>query len=164
MSFSSRFELRFRGGLVVRRSVVAAVRGSVAVLCESSLSRLIAVARSMSWFLAIETFSFLHEFQMFRGHRVDVHGVRVLRTGRVLVGSVLSIVLVVPQVSSQSGHESSPVVVKENGFVAPFFYCFRDSFHGHDSFDQFRFKGFLIEVDEDSMVRIVCRGNSCFSN
>jgi len=135
MSFSSRFKLGFRGGLVARRSVVVVrrsvvvVRRSVAVLRESPFSRLIAVARLVSWFLAIKTFSFLHEFLMFGGHRVDIHGVRVLRTRGVLVGSVLSIVLVEPRVSSQGGHESPPVIVKENGFVAPFFDRFRDSFH-----------------------------------
>ena len=163
MSFSSRFKLGFRGGLVVRRSVVV-VRRSVAVLRESPLSRLIAVARSVSWFLAVETFSFLHEFLMFGGHCVDIHGIRILRTRGVLVVSVLSIVLVESRVSSQGGHESSPVVVKEDGFVTPFFDHFRDLFHRHDAFHQFRFKGFLIEVDEDSMIGIVCRGNSCFSN
>jgi len=125
---------------------------------------LIAVARSVSWFLAVETFSFLHEFLMFGGHCVDIHGVRILHTGGVLVVSVLSIVLVEPWVSSQGGHKSSPVIVKENGFVAPFFDCFRDPFHRHDAFHQFRFKGFLVEVDEDSMIGVVCRGNSCFSN
>jgi len=149
VSFSSRFKLGFRGGgLIVRRSVV--------VLRESPLSRLIAVARSVSWFFAVETFSFLHEFLVFRGHRVNIHGVRVLRTRGVLVGSILSIVLVEPRILSQGGHESSPIVIKKNGLVAPLFDCFGDSFHGHDSFNQFRFKGFLVEVDENSMIRIVC--------
>jgi len=149
VSFSSRFKLGFRGGgLIVRRSVV--------VLRESPLSRLIAVARSVSWFFAVETFSFLHEFLVFRGHRVDIHGVRVPRTRGVLVGSILSIVLVEPRISSQGGHESSPVVIKKNGLVAPLFDCFGDSFHGHDSFNQFRLKGFLVKVDENSMIRIVC--------
>jgi len=149
VSFSSRFKLGFRGErLIVRRSVV--------VLRESPFSRLVAVARSMPWFFAIETFSFLHKFLVFRGHGVDVHGVQVFRTRGVLVGSILSIVLVEPRSLSQSSHESLPVVIKKNGFVAPLFDCFGDSFHGHDSFDQFRFKRFLIEVDEDSMIRIGC--------
>ena len=149
VSFSSRFELGFRGGGLI-------VRGSVVVLRESSFSRLIAVARSMSWFFAVETFSFFHKFLMFRGHRVDIHGVWIPSTSRVLVGLILSIVLVEPRISSQGSHESSPVVIKKNGFVAPLFDCFRDSFHGHDSFDQFWFQGFLVEVDENSMIRIVC--------
>ena len=134
MSFSSRLKLGFRGGLVVRRSVVV-VRRSVAILRESPFSRLIAVARPVSWFLAIETFSFLHEFLMFGGHRVDIHGVWVLRTRGVLVGPILSIILIEPRISSQSGHESSPIVVKKDGLVAPSFDCFGDSFHRHDSFD-----------------------------
>jgi len=122
VSFSSRFKLGFRGGgLIVRRSVI--------VLRESPLSRLIAVVRSVPWFFAVETFPFLHEFLVFRGHRVDIHGVRVLRTRGVLVGSILSIVLVESRVSSLGGHESSPVIIKENGFVAPFFDHFRDPFH-----------------------------------
>ena len=149
VSFSSRFKLGFRGGGLI-------VQGLVVVLWESPLSRLITVARSVSWFFAIKTFSFLHEFLVFRGHCIDVHGVRVFSTRGVLVGSILSIVLVEPRISSQSSHELSPVVIKKNGFVAPFFDCFGDSFHGHDSFDQFWFKGFLVEVDEDSMIRIVC--------
>jgi len=73
VGFSSRLELGFRGGGLI-------VRGSVIVLRESPLSRLIAVARSVSWFFAVETFSFLHELLVFRGHRVDIHGVQVLRT------------------------------------------------------------------------------------
>jgi len=71
----------------------------------------------------------MHEFLVFRGHHVDIHGVWVLRTRGVLVGSILSIVLVESQVLSQGGHVSSPVVIKENGFVAPFFDRFRDPFH-----------------------------------
>ena len=110
----------------------------------------------MSWFFAVETFSFLHKFLVFRGHHVDVHGVWVPGSSGILVGPILSIVLVEPRSSSQSSHESSPVVIKKNGFVAPLFDRFRDSFHGHDSFDQFGFKGFLVEVDEDSMIRIGC--------
>jgi len=149
VSFSSRFKLGFRGGgLIVQRSVV--------VLWEFPLSRLITVARSVSWFFAVETFSFLHEFLVFRGHCVDVHGIRVSGTRGILVGPILSIVLVVPQISSHSSHESSPVVIEKNGFFTPLFDCFGDSFHGHDSFDQFRFKRFLIEVDEDSVIRIGC--------
>ena len=116
--------------------------------------RLITVARLVSLFFAVETLSFLHKFLMFRRHRVDVHGVRIFRTRGVLVISVLSIVLVEPWISSQGSHESSPIVIEKNGLVAPFFDCFGDSFHGHDSFDQFWFKRFLVEVDEDSMIRI----------
>ena len=108
----------------------------------------------MSWLLAIKAFSFLHEFLVFRGHCIDVHGVWVPGTRGILVGPILSIVLVVPRISSHSRHESSPVVIKKNGLLAPFLDCFGDSFHGHDSFDQFRFKGFLVEVDEDSMIRV----------
>jgi len=148
VSFLSRFKLGFRGGLIVR--------GSVVVLWESPLSGLIAVARSVSWFFAVETFSFLHKFLVFWGHCVDVHGVQVFRTRGVLVSSILPIVLVEPWISSQGSHESSPVVIKKNGLLAPFLDCFGDSFHGHDSFDQFRFKGFLVEVDEDSMIRVGC--------
>jgi len=149
MSFSGRFELGFRGGGLI-------VRGSVVVLWKSPLSRLITVARSVSWFFAVETFSSLHKFLMFRGHCIDVHGVRVSGTRGVLVGPILSIVLVVPQISSHSSHESSPVVIKKNGFVTPLFNRFGDSFHGHDSFDQFGFKGFLVEIDENLMIRIGC--------
>ena len=120
------------------------VRRSVVVRRESPFSRLIAVARSVSWFFAVEAFSFLHEFLMFRRHCVDVHGIRVSGTRGVLIGSILSVVLVESWISSQGSHESSPIVVKKNGLVAPSFDCFRDSFHRHDSFDQFWFKGFLI--------------------
>ena len=105
------------------------VRGSVVVLWESPLSRLIAIAGSVSWFFAVEAFSFFHKFLVFGRHRVDVHGVRVFRTRGVLVSSVLSIVLVEPRISSQGSHELSPVVIKKNGFVAPSFNCFGDSFH-----------------------------------
>ena len=149
MSFSSRLKLGFRGGGLV-------VRGSVVVLWESPLSRLIAVTRSVSWFFAVETFSFFHEFLVFRRHCVDVHGVWVSVARGVLISSLLSVVLVESWISSQCGHKSSPVIVKKDGFVAPSFDRFGDSFHGHDSFDQFRFKGFLVEVDEDSMIRIGC--------
>jgi len=93
---------------------------------------------------------------MFGRHRVDVHGVRVSGARGVLIGSLLSIILTESRISSQGGHKSSPVIVKKDGFVAPSFDRFRDSFHGHDSFDQFRFKGFLVEIDEDSMIRIGC--------
>jgi len=149
VSFSSHLELGFRGGGLI-------VRGSVVVLREFSLSRLIAVARSVSLFFAVETLSFLHKFLVFGGHCVNVHGVWVLSTRRVLVGSILSVVLVEPWISSQGSHESSPIVIKKNGLVAPFFDCFGDSFHGHDSFDQFWFTRFLVEIDEDSMIRICC--------
>ena len=111
------------------------VRGSVIVLWESLLSRLIAVARSVARFFAVEAFSFLHEFLMFGRHRVDVHGVRVSGARGVLISSLLSAILTESRISSQGSHESSPVVVKKNGFVAPSFDCFGDSFHRHDSFD-----------------------------
>jgi len=100
----------------------------------------------MSRLLAVEAFSLLHEFLSFGGHGVNVHGVRVSVSGVVVgVGSVLS--RVVSGVSAHCSHESSPVVVKENGFLVPFVNGFGNTFHGHDSFDQFRFKGFLVEVD-----------------
>ena len=137
MSFSSRFKLGFRGGGLT-------VRGSVVVSLESPLSRLIAVARSVSGFFTVKTFSFLHEFLMFGRHRVDVHGIRVSGARGVLIGSVLSVVLVESWISSQGGHESSPVVVEKNGFFAPSLDCFGNSFHGHNSFYQFRFKRFLV--------------------
>jgi len=114
VGLSSRFKLGFQGGGLV-------VRGSVVILWESPLSRLIAIARSMSWFFAVETFSFLHKFLVFRRHCVDVHGVWIFRTRGVLVSSVLSIVLVEPRISSQGSHESSPVVVKKNGLLAIIF-------------------------------------------
>ena len=93
---------------------------------------------------------------MFRGDCVDVHGVRVSGARGVRVGSILSVVLAESWISSQGSHETLPVVIKKNGFVAPSFDCFGDPFHRHDSFDQLRFQRFLIEVDEDSMIRIGC--------
>jgi len=56
--FSSSFELRFRGGRLI-------IQGSVVVLREFPLPRLIAVFGSVSRLLAVEAFSFLHEFLTF---------------------------------------------------------------------------------------------------
>ena len=65
VSLSSCLKLRFRGGGLI-------VRGSVVVLWEPPFSGLITVARSVSWFFAVEAFSFLHKLLMFGRHRVDV--------------------------------------------------------------------------------------------
>jgi len=100
----------------------------------------------MSWLLAVEAFSLFHEFLSFRRHGVDVHSVWVSVSGVVIgVGSVLS--GVVSGVSTHCSHESLPVVVEKNGFLVPFVDGFGNTFHGHDLFNQFRFKGFLLEVD-----------------
>jgi len=143
VGISSRFKLWFLG--FQRRGVI--VQGSVVVLRKFPLPGLVTIAGSMSWLLAVEALSLLHEFLSFRGHGVDVHGIQVSTARRVLISSILFIVLVVSQVSPHSSHESSPVVVKKNGFFVPFVNGFGNAFHGHDSFDQFWFKGFLVEVD-----------------
>ena len=92
---------------------------------------------------------------MFGGHGVDIHGVRVTVSGLVLIVLALTKILVVSGSASHCGHELSPVIVEENGLFAPFLDGLGNSFHRHDSFNQFRFKGLLVEVDQDSMIGIL---------
>jgi len=144
VSLSSCFELGFLG--FQGRSIV--VQGSVVVLREFPLSRLVAVSGLVSWFFTVEAFPIFHELLSFRRHSINVHSVWVSGLGVVIgVSSVLSGVVL--RIVAHCSHKSSPVVVKQNGFLIPLFNGVRDIFHRHDFLNDCRFEWLLVEVDQD---------------
>ena len=84
----------------------------IVVLWEASFLWLIAVSGSVALFLAVKAFAFFEQLLVFGGHGVNVYGIRVSVSGRVLVVSVLFRILVVLGSASHCSHKVSPVIVE----------------------------------------------------